>query len=584
MSLFSHYQNTGKPFPCASDGLLEPNFRREWIHALGRNRFELRNEQNIRTWQREWPGLNDDAKKAAMANLIKMIGNKRIDASLETPQENPLDCLRWMEPYLAPFSDSDAVAWTTAFMSSDLHARRAQGHNVPTLSFAAHLLDWIRENRPSALKTTVAMLEDWAPLNEPRLYKDDGMWPDTMDRLATVLPNTLLESTSAVGQAISGNDALLARVLSRESTDPRQLYMHALGMVEKLDPLLGMFANLVVQGKDGAFSANARRLGEHLLEHYRDVEDAKPKNAPKERLTGQAQRTRFDFFIKLTHLGVDCAQSSLDIFQKHGHELSLPRYFHCLGELSQGWGPTQHKAFFNHWESLGGIFIGEDLFGTVDVRKALLTALAKLPPEWGEWFESEYRHELKNSVEGLMDPNHKGLDLPTQRWFHAQMPHVYKHWIRGLPANPVFLMDPELAQVAWEYTRANHPSFLFDATLDWIKAPEMAYDPRHEGYTLARLAWERQGVDLESSLQDAMLDKECDYRSLALEAIAPGEGKNRWSALMGILDSFQESTDGSSHWSAQPLVQEVVRTCIAKRLHPEAAQEYRIDNAAGLFS
>lgn len=584
MSLFSHYQNTGKPFPCTSDGLLEPNFRREWVYALGRNRFELQNEQNIRTWQREWPALSGDAKKAAMANLIEMIGKKRIDASLENPQEDPLDCLRWMEPYLAPFSDSDAVAWTTAFMSSDLPTRRAQGHNVPTLSFAAHLLDWIRENRPSVLSTTVAMLEDWAPLNEPRLYKDDERWPGALDRLAKVLPNTLLESTGAVGQAISGNDALLARVLSRESTDPHRLYKHALGMVEKLDPLLGMLANLVVEEKGGAFVANARRLGEHLLEHYRDIEDAKPKNAPKERLEGQAQRIRFDFFIKLTHLGIDCAQPSLDLFQKHGTELSLPRYFHCLGELSQGWGPTQHKAFFTYWDSMGGLFIDKDLFGTVEVRKALLTALAKLPSEWKEWFESEYYEELKEAGQGLMSPSDKGLDLPTQRWFHAHMPHVYKHWIRGLPASPVFLMDPELAEVAWEYTRANLESFLFSATLNWIKAPEMAYDPRHEGYTLARLAWERRGVDLESSLQEAMLDKECDYRSLALEAIAPGEGKNRWRALMGILDSFQEPTEGSSHWSAQPLVQEVIRACIAKRLNPEAAQEYRIDNATGLFA
>lgn len=583
MSLFSHYQGTGKPFPKGSDGLLEPNFRREWVHALGRNRFDLRNEQNIQTWQREWPALGNDTKKAAMANLIKMIGNKRTDASVEEPQEGALDCLLSMEPYMAVFSDKDAVAWTAAFMCSDLHARRAQGHNVPTLSFAAHLLDWIREHRPSALRTTVAMLEDWGPLNEPKLYKDDDMWPAALDRLALVLPNTLLESTSALGQAISGDDALLSRVLSRQSTDPRQLYEHALGMVEKLDPLLGVISNLAVHGKDEVFVANARRMGEYLLEHYLDVEKTKPKDAPKERLAGQAQRTRFDFFLKLTQLGVDCAQASMNLFKKHGTELSLPRYFHCLGELSQGWGPKQHKDFFAYWELHGGLFVGEDLFGGADVRKALLTALAKLPGEWGEWFELEYREQLKDSVQGLMDPNNKGLDLPTQRWFHANMPHVYKHWIRGLPANAAYLMDPELGEVAWEYTRANHDNFLFTTTLDWIKAPEMAYDPRHEGYTLARLAWERRGVDLESSLQQAMLDNECDYRSLALEAIAPGEGKNRWRALMGILDSFQEPTEGSVHWSAQPLVQDVLRTCIAKRLHPEAAQDLRIEDTAGLF-
>ena len=64
MSLFSHYQGTGKPFPCGDGGFLEPNFHREWVFALGRNRFDMRNEQNIRTWQREWSDLSDDAKKA----------------------------------------------------------------------------------------------------------------------------------------------------------------------------------------------------------------------------------------------------------------------------------------------------------------------------------------------------------------------------------------------------------------------------------------------------------------------------------------------------------------------------------------
>ena len=584
MSLFSHYQDTGKPFPCGDGGFLEPNFHREWVFALGRNRFDMRNEQNIRTWQREWSGLSDDAKKAAMANLITMIGNKRIDASLETAQEQPMDLLRAMEPYLSSFSNQDAVAWTTAFMSSELSSRRAQNHVVPTLSFAAHLLDWIRENRPSALSTTVAMLEDWAPLNEPKLYKDDSFWPETLERLAAVLPNTRLESTSAIGQAISGDDALLARVLSRANTDTRQLYEHALGMVEATDALLGVLSNLVVAGKSDVFMANARGLGEHLLDHYLQGQASLAVDAPKERLKGQAQRTRFDFFIKLTQLGVDCAQASMDLFKKHGTELSLPRYFHCLGELSQGWGPEQHKSFFAYWEFHGGLFVKEDLFGGTDIRKALLMALAKLPIEWSEWFESEYHQQLKNSVRGLMDPNNNGLDLPTLRWFYARMPDMYKHWIRGLPADATHLMDPELGEVAWEYTRAGHDSFLFQATLDWVKAPEMAYDARHEGYTLARLAWERRGVDLESSLQEAMLDKECDYRSLAMEAIAPSEGKNRWRALMGILDSFQEPNASASHWSEQTLVQEVLRTCIAKRLHPEATQEYPLGDVSVLFA
>ena len=117
----------------------------------------------------------------------------------------------------------------------------------------------------------------------------------------------------------------------------------------------------------------------------------------------------------------------------------------------------------------------------------------------------------------------------------------------------------------------------------WVKAPEVHYDLEHSHYPLAKLAWARHGVDLDASVKHAMLDTQSDYRSLAVEAISPGVGKNRWQALMCVVDSFKETGDARAHWSEQPLVQDVIRTCINERLNPDKGSELLIDNGHALF-
>lgn len=582
MSLFSHYQSSGKPFPCGSDGFLEPNFKREWLLALGRNRYHLDDEQNIRTWQREWPTLDDDSKKAAMGNLITMVGRRKVDTSNDAPA-NPVAVFKQIEPYLSVYSDKDTLAWVTAFMSSDLAERSSQDHEVPTVTFAAHLLDWTRSNRPSALTSCVAMLESWVPLSHSKIYKEDEDWPGALERLSRVMPNTALERTSAIACAISGKDELLTRLLSRPNTNTLALCKQAQTMTEP-GTLFNMLAALKTKDKNTVFLGNAKSLGKHMLALHKKQEKLATKEGGKRLLSGAELRYRSDFFQKLVELDVPCGDSSVSFLKKHAGNISIARFFHLLGEVSRGWDTPQHHDFMNHWVSHGGIFLGEDMFGTAENTKAVIGALVKLPEVWTEWFESEYSDRLKKAGAHFFASTSTGSAIEAHRWFHDHMPKVYQHWIRGMPADIALLTDPVVGETAWNYTRAGSPHFLFDATLDWVKAPEMNYDMRHAGYPMAQLAWKRHDVDLEASLVEAMKDKESDYRSLALEAISPGKGKHRWQALMCIIDAFKDNADPRAHWTDQPLVQDVIRTCIQERLDPALAPDLHIDNAPSLFS
>ena len=583
MSLFSHYQTLDKPFPCGSDGFLHTNFKREWIYAIGRNRFALDNEQNILTWQREWSSLLDDEKKAAMGNIIKFLGNKKLDDSAQNLPGTQAGLQR-VEPYLSVFTDKDALAWTTAFMSSDLTKRSAQDHEIATLGFAAHLLDWIRENRPSALKKCVAMLESWVPLTDSKLYKNDSAFPGALERLSYSMPNTALERTSAVACAISGQNALLAGLLNRPETNVSALFKHAQSMAAN-GPLFSVLSALDTRDQSGVFLTNTREFGKQMFAVYKKQTKIELQEEPKHRLTGEELRQRCEFLHKLVDLGVECSEASATLLKSNASQLSISRFFYFLGELSQPWNAKQHDDFSAYWDSHGGLYVSEDMFGTKENKHNVLNALAKLPVTWTQWFQMEYWDELKKSAAGLLDPrNRDGLSIEGHRWFHEHTPSLYEHWIRGLPANPALLNDPVVGEAAWKHTQAGAEQFLFDATLAWIKAPEVHYDLEHSHYPLAKLAWARYGIDLDASVKKAMLDTQCDYRSLAVEAISPGMGKNRWQALMCVVDAFKETGDARAHWSDQSLVQDAIRVCIGERLNPNRGPDLFIDNGPTLFT
>lgn len=582
MSLFSYYQSSGKEFPCGADGFLVPNFKREWILAIGRVRFALDNEQNIRTWQREWPTLDADSKKTAMGNLIKMLALCKVDDS-SSNVSNAQTTLKLLDPYLAVFTNEDTLAWTTAFMSADLAKRSAQDHEIPTLTFAAHLLDWTRENRPSVLKKCVAMLEDWDPLTRPKLYKEDDALPDALERLSSVLPNTTLERTCALACAISGQDALLTQLLSRADTKIAPLLKHAQSMAEN-GPLFSMFSALKATQENAIFFNNACKLGTQMFSVYEDMAAFEKKTDSRKLLNGEELRRRGDFLNRLVDFGVDCSNASLALLKTQRSQFNIGRFFYFLGELSQQWSAEQHKDFMDDWSYHGGYYLGEDMFGTAENRKGVIVGLSKLPPEWTEWFEFEYREKLQESGAGIMDPQKNGLGIAEHRWFYEHMPSVYKHWIRGLPANPELLQDPVVGEAAWTYTRAGSEQFLFEATMAWIKSPETNYDLRNRDYPLAKLAWAHKGIDLEASLTSAMLDTQSDYRSLAVEAVSPGQGKNRWQALMCVIDVFKETGDTRAHWSDQPLVQEALRISIQERLNPGTDRALVIENGEALFA
>lgn len=587
MSLFSYYQSLSKSFPCGVDGFLEPRFKREWVQAIGRNNFDLANEQNIRTWQREWPTLSDEHKKSAMGNLMQLIGRRKVNNSLEELSADRFALLNIVESYLLAYSDKDTLAWVTAFMSSDLSERKGQDHEIPTLTFAAHLLDWTRLNRPSVLKNCVAMLESWVPFTYAALYKNDDQFPGALERLSAVLPNTALERTSAIACAVSGQDALLSSLLSRPETDTAALLKHAQSMIEQ-DAVLKMLSALDIKGKSAVFMANARSLGQKVLVLYKKQETLDEQKNPDKRLLKERLHQHFDFLKKLVGLGVECGDASIKLLIKQGYDLSIERYFNTLSELSQPWSKKQHNAIKADWDKHGGIFLPEDMFGTSGNKKSLLTALPTLPDAWTQWFEDEYRNEMKKAGYGLLNPKSNGIPIESHRWFYTHTPKIYEHWIQGLEPNIELLTDPVVSESAWLHTQAVSTNFLFQATLDWIKAPEMNYDFQHAAYPLAKLAWVRRGVDLEASLTEAMQDMQSDYRSVAMEAISPGKGKHRWQALMCVIDVFkekdQDNTKTPTHWTDQPLVQDVIRTCIAERLDPTRTVDMHIDNAPALFS
>lgn len=579
MNLFSYYQSLKKAFPIGPSGFLEPNFKREWVLGLSRSKFALDDAQNLATWQRELPTLDEDSKKAAMRNVIKFMGSKKVDDN--TPGVGAQPTLALLTPYLSVFTDQDALAWTTAFMSADLSERSAQNHEIPTLTFAAHLLDWIRENHPSVLKKSVAMLESWEPITQSKVYKDDEIFAGALERLSGALPNTKLEQTCALVCAISGQELLLSSLLSREQTNTTTLFKHAQALANK-EVLFSMLSGLSIEGKSQTFLANAASFGQHMLAVYKEQTHVEHQEKSRAQ-SGEEQHQRCRFLLKLGHLGVECGDEGVALLKRQASQMAIPRFFHFLGELAKPWSPAQHASFMAHWSEQGGYYVGEDMFGNKDNRKAVLNALAKLPPTWTEWFEYEYRDNLKTAAEGLLNPKmNQGISIEGHRWFYEHMPRMYQHWIRGLPANPELLGDPIVGETAWTYTQAGSESFLYQATAAWIESPDVNYDLRHEGYLLAQLAWARQGVDLDTSLTGAMLDTHCDYRALALEAISPGMGKNRWHALVGIVDIFKESKD--SVWIEHPLVQDVIRTCMAERLNPSATPELRIDNGHSLFA
>ena len=560
---------------------MNPNFKKEWVTAISRNSFVLTNEQNIRTWQREWPTLDEDSKKAAMANLIRLIGNKKIDDNATGLAPRMLD---FLAPYISVFTNKDALAWTTAFMSSDLPKRSAQDYETPTFTFAAHLLDWVRESHPSVLKKCVAMLEPWEPLTRSKFYKGDDKFPGALERLAAVMPNTALERTCALACAISGQDALLASLLSRPKTDTTALLKHAQSIAQD-GALFSMLAALDTTNKDAIFTANAHDFGKKMLSVYKKQTQLEEQANPRVRIQGEDQHVRCKFLHKLVALGVECGNESVALLKMHASQMAIPRFFYYLGELSVPWSQEQHDSFMEKWNYDGGFYVSEDMFANPEHRKFLLNALAKLPAAWTEWFEFEYRDELKQAASGLLDPKgREAISIEGHRWFFENMPSLYKHWIRGLPANPLLLNDPVVGETAWEYTQAGNETFVYHATMAWIKAPELNYDLQHAAYPLAKLAWARRGVDLDASLQEAVLDTQCEYRALAFEAISPGMGKNRWLALTGIVDVYKESKEGDHEWSQHPLVQDVLNTCIEERLNPSKTPDLRIDNAPSLFA
>lgn len=585
MSLFSYYQFSSKSFPCGIEGFLEPRFKREWVQAIGRNNFDLTNEQNIRTWQREWPTLSDEQKKAAMRNLMQLIGRRKVNNSLEELSADRFALLKIVESYLLAYSDKDTLAWVTAFMSSDLSERKGQDHEIPTLTFAAHLLDWTRLNRPSVLKNCVAMLESWKPFTYAALYKSDDQFPGALERLSAVLPNTALERTSAIACAVSGQDALLSGLLSRPETDTAALLKHAQSMLYH-DAVFEMLSALNIEGKSAVFMANARSLGQKVLVLYKKQETLDEQKNPDKHLFKERLHQHFDFLKKLVSLGVECGDESIKLLMNQGSNLSIERYFNTLSELSQPWSKKQHNSIKADWDKHGGIFHSEDMFDTIDENRAVLTALSRLPDAWTQWFEDEYRNEMKKAGSGLLNPQRNGISIDSHRWFYTHTPKIYEHWIQGLAPNIELLTDPVVGKSVWLHTQARATNFLFQATLDWIKAPEMNYDFQHAAYPLVKLAWARRGVDLEASLTEAMKDMQSDYRSVAMEAISPGKGKHRWQALMCVIDVFKEKDKDKTltHWTDQPLVQEVIRTCIAERLDPTSTVDMHIDNAPALFS
>lgn len=572
-------------FPCGLDGFLEPNFKREWVYSLVRNKFALENEQNIKTWQREWPTLADDDKKAALFNVLKKLASKRLDDSIVSTS-NAQSSLKLLEPYLCVFTDEDTIAWTAVFMSLDLSKQSSHEHEIPTLTFVAHLIDWIRENRPAALHDCVAMLASWPFLSTSRLYQHNRDFPDALERLSRVLPNTPLEQTSAIACAISGdkNDALLSRLLGRPKTDVLALLKHAQSMAGE-DSLLSMFASLNTTEKSDIFLENARELGKQILLLYKKQVKTELQPETTSYPNQEKIHLRCKFLHKLVEFGVDCSNASVALLKNQPGQMAITRFFYYFGELSQPWNSKQHKQFMDAWNVHGGFYFKEDMFANKECKESLLSALSKLTPEWTEWFELEYGAELKRSATGLLDPRSpNSLSIEAHRRFHEQTPRLYEHWLDGLPANIELLNDPVVGETAWKHTQANTPEFLFEATLAWIKAPELRYDIKHAHYPLAKLAWSRHGVDLDTSVQKAMTDKECEYRSLAMEAILPGMGKSRWQALMCIGDVFNEKDDPKKHWSEQPLFQDTVRSCIEERLRPSKHSEILIDSGNDLFA
>lgn len=563
-----HYFTASKPYPRGADGLLEANFRREWVKALNMplSDLHLNDDQHLDTWKQEWPRLLDVEKKKAMLNLWNTFGGKRKSPD-NMGKHEPI--LARLDDYMSVFTSEDTLNFQEALMNSMVGERTTQNYLIPTLTFVAHLTQWTREHQPSVLAQSVAMLSSWPVLTQAPLYRDYDSWSQDWTALATALPNTSLLNTIAVSGSSSGDPALLNILLSDPNCEMDILWETTVSALETTKAIGRMYSFLTPHD-NLVFQQNAKHLGERVLHHH-DLERQTTKKSSNKDL----HSFEYNMLSAMVGLGVSCQNSTLALILHNGAHWPMHQFWDFLETWSSQWSTSQHQQMIDVWRAKDGYFLQEDLFGSKTSIGLILEALPKLPVEWAQWFEERHCQEFERFGPVFLSEQPR---LDIHHWFHENVPAVYERWIQGTAANAALLNDPVVGETAWRCTQAGSPHFLMKTTVDWLSAYELNFDIRHAAYPLAKMAWARQGVDLESSLCEALQDTSACYPALALEAISPGQGKNRWAALRCLVDDLEHSEG----WCNNALAAEAIRACVEERLNPQS-NALVIDNASSLF-
>lgn len=567
MRLFMYYFTAEKPYPRNEAGHLDPNFKREWVHALGTQRFDFGDQQHLDTWKTEWPTLSSSEKQKGMRNLCSIVGGKR-----RTPENvgSSYSDLARLDEYMSVFSDEDTLNFHRTVINSTLQERANKSHLIPTLTLIAHLTQWVRDNRPSAHGPCVEMLGNWSGLSHQQLYLDNTRWSTEWSPLVQLMPSTQLAKNVSIAGAFFGEASCLRVLLSMPDVDLVTLWQDTVGLLVESKNIGRMFSSLEYE-EDPIFLRNAHQLGAWVLDNYNAARTAENVSADREYYPFE-----YDMFKTMVALGVPCQKNTQPLIQKNGDKWRIQQFFERLSALSAQWSAQQHEEMFLNWSNKDGYFVGEDLFGAPENIQSVLKALPLLPVAWTHWFENTYFSEMARCGVDFLSKNHAMTD---HHWFHDNAPAVYERWIQGTAPNKALLEDSVVGDMAWRCTQAKDPQFLLMATMAWLGAPEVYFDIRHPKYPLAKLAWAREGVDLEARLGEAMQDSNACYPALILEALSPGKGKNRWHALSCLVDDLGERKE---NWVQHSLVQEVVLSCIRDAREP-STNELIIENVGMLF-